>query len=222
MKHPIFEFLTLVVIIWNSIILAIDSNDPIVEDMELAFLILYTIEMTLKIFGLGFIFNRNAYLRDYWNILDFIIVTTSYLPFFFNSNSVNLSALRSLRVLRPLRTISSVKSLKTIILALFSSFTLLIDSLIILLFFYMIFAIAGLQLLTGVLKRRCFVNNFGIEKFKILNQNEEETYYCQSTADCDKLSMCGKMFNNPNWDITSFDSFMYAFLQVYFIFLLFN
>ncbi len=101
--------------------------------------------MGLKIIGLGFIFNKGSYLRDYWNILDFIIVTTAYLPYVIGSGSgVNLSSLRSLRVLRPLRTISTIKSLKAILVALFSAIPLLKDSIIILLFFYMIFAIGGL------------------------------------------------------------------------------
>lgn len=36
--------------------------------------------MSLKIIGLGFIFSKYAYLRDGWNILDFIIVFTAWLP----------------------------------------------------------------------------------------------------------------------------------------------
>ena len=48
--------------------------------MDSMFLALYTIEMGLKIIGLGFIFNRGAYLRDTWNILDFVIVATAYIP----------------------------------------------------------------------------------------------------------------------------------------------
>lgn len=44
------------------------------------FLSIYTIEMLLKIIGMGFILNKGAYLRDYWNILDFVIVITSYYP----------------------------------------------------------------------------------------------------------------------------------------------
>jgi hypothetical protein len=36
-------------------------------------------EMVLKILGLGFVFNKGAYLRDPWNILDFVIVMTGYL-----------------------------------------------------------------------------------------------------------------------------------------------
>lgn len=51
--------------------------------LEEIFLILYTIEMALKIFALGFIFKKNTYLRDPWNIMDFLIVSTAYLPYIF-------------------------------------------------------------------------------------------------------------------------------------------
>ena len=42
------------------------------------FLALYTVEMVLKVLGLGFLFNNGAYLRDAWNILDFVIVSSAY------------------------------------------------------------------------------------------------------------------------------------------------
>ena len=94
--------------------------------METLFLVLYTIEMAFKIFGLGFFFNSGAYLRDSWNILDFIIVLSAYLPLIINSESMNISVLRSFRVLRPLRAISSIKNLKILIKTLFDSFSLLV------------------------------------------------------------------------------------------------
>ena len=34
--------------------------------------------MVLKIIGLGFIFNKGAYLRDHWNLLDFTIIIVGY------------------------------------------------------------------------------------------------------------------------------------------------
>jgi cytochrome c oxidase subunit IV len=38
------------------------------------FLGYYTIEAALKIFAMGFVFNKNSYLRDYWNIMgEFIL-----------------------------------------------------------------------------------------------------------------------------------------------------
>ena len=50
------------------------------KQLEIVFLVLYTIEMVLKIVGLGFFFgNKKAYLRDPWNVLDFTIVMSAYL-----------------------------------------------------------------------------------------------------------------------------------------------
>lgn len=53
-KSPVFEMVTLVVIVWNSIMLALDDPTTNVQpayqdDLDLMFLILYTVEMSLKI-----------------------------------------------------------------------------------------------------------------------------------------------------------------------------
>ena len=47
--------------------------------IENVFLALYSLEMILKIIGLGFFCNKGSYLRDPWNVLDFIIVTAGYI-----------------------------------------------------------------------------------------------------------------------------------------------
>ena len=51
--------------------------------------------------------------------------------------------LRSFRVIRPLRTISSIQGLRVIVSALINAMPLLRDSILVLLFFFLIFAIAG-------------------------------------------------------------------------------
>jgi hypothetical protein len=84
-------------------------------------------------------------MRDAWNILDFVIVVTGFLTLFSNSSSgLNLSGLRALRVLRPLRTINKIEGLKLLVTALLSALPLLRDTIIILIFFFFIYAIAGL------------------------------------------------------------------------------
>ena len=123
--------------------------------MDTIFLSFYTIEMSLKIIAYGFVYNKGSYLRDSWNVLDFTIIFTAYLPLVLSSKSINLSALRSLRVLRPLRTISSIKALKEILEALFKAIPPLQSVVVILIFFYTIFSIAGLQLFSGIMKKRC-------------------------------------------------------------------
>merc|ERR1711972_380958 len=110
---------------------------------------------------MGFVFNQGAYLRDSWNILDFIIVLSGYLELLGSGSGVSLSALRVLRVLRPLRTISSIRNLKTIIITIFNAVPYLTEVLVIVLFVFLVFAIAGLQLFSGLLKRRCFNESEG-------------------------------------------------------------
>lgn len=130
--------------------------------------------MVFKILGLGLIFGPKAYLLDSWNILDFVIVISGYLTLInemiageqnlienkpgqpdTSSSSVDLSGLRVFRVMRPLKTISSIKGLKVLMQALFGAIPLLRDTIIILLFFFIIFAIGGTQLMSGSLKNRC-------------------------------------------------------------------
>ncbi len=99
--------------------------------------------MLLKIFALGFVLTKNSYLRDAWNILDFTIVVAGYIPYLFSGGGANISALRSFRVLRPLRTISGIEGLRVIVGALISSMPLLRDTMLVILFFFIIFAIGG-------------------------------------------------------------------------------
>ena len=87
-----FDRFILACIVINSIILAMqDYQDPgdvadlqghyrrnfrnqLVEDSELVFGIIFTIEAMLKIIAMGFFFETGTYLRDAWNCLDFVVV----------------------------------------------------------------------------------------------------------------------------------------------------
>ena len=61
--HSIFESLSLLVIISNSITIALQSplepDDPTLSDIETGFFVFYTIEMFLKIFAMGFVMNKS-------------------------------------------------------------------------------------------------------------------------------------------------------------------
>ena len=198
----------------NCILLAL--NDPLADDapwqatVDNVLLGLYTAEAVLKILGMGFFLNRKAYLRDYWNILDFIIVVTAYIPLLFNSGSVNLKALRSLRVLRPLRTISSVKSLRNVVITILKAIPLLVNALFILFFVLLIFSIAGLQLFAGLLKKRCFDPSTG----KIYQTETGADILC-GARDCPLGYACGKMTYNPDSNLTNFDTIANAFIIVF-------
>eukprot|EP00966_Prymnesium_polylepis_P122727 2837304-Prymnesium_polylepis.1 len=69
------------------------------DRLELLFNTIFTIEMTFKVLALGI----NRYLKDSWNILDVVVVSSAWLPYLF-PNMGNYSAIRAVRVLRALRT----------------------------------------------------------------------------------------------------------------------
>ena len=46
------------------------------EATEPYFLGIFTVETALKILALGFVLHRGSYLRNAWNIMDFIVVVT--------------------------------------------------------------------------------------------------------------------------------------------------
>lgn len=211
-SHWLFEYCSLMVIIANSIVLALeDPTNPgsnstgFLATLDVVFLVLYTLEMVLKILGLGFILNKGSYLRDSWNILDFIIVLSAYLQLLISSGA-NLSVLRSFRVLRPLRTISGIEGLRVIVSALMKAITLLVDTVIILVFFFIIFAIAGVQLWSGVLKKRCVSIETGAWY--------EPEKLCGAVS-CPDGYFCGKTNENPDYGVTNFDNIFYSLLIVF-------
>ena len=71
---------------------------------RIAFLIIYTGEMIVKVLAMGLIMDPYTYLRSPWNWLDFLVIVSSFLTSVIGS----LAPLRALRVLRALKTISIV------------------------------------------------------------------------------------------------------------------
>lgn len=81
----LFKKLVILLILVNSLLLAIydykdrdnltDWNQRL-ERVGEALTILFTVEMILKILAQGLILHKNAYLRDAWNWLDFVVVVT--------------------------------------------------------------------------------------------------------------------------------------------------
>lgn len=159
-----FEYTSLVVILANSIILAMNdsstsSADQVVATSDNYFLFYYCSELLLKIIAYGIYKKSDAYFRSIWNIFDFAIVVFSFVsiinPTDGQDTSFNLSSLRSFRVLRPLKSITKLGKLKQIIVTVTSFLPNLLEIGFILLLFLSIMAITGVQLYKGVLSTRC-------------------------------------------------------------------
>ena len=164
MDHRYFDNIILLVIILNCVTLAM--ADPSLKDVseiqkmlhisEVAFLIIFTIELLVKVTALGFLLHQGAYLRGYWNALDFVVVVSGYLQIL--SNGVNnLTMLRALRVCRPLRMAGRLKEVRLLMATLGSSLPLMVDVFVLLGFLVWVFAVLGLQLWSGSLHYRCYI-----------------------------------------------------------------
>lgn len=60
--------------------------------------------MFIKIIAKGFVLNKYTYLRNPWNWLDFVVITSGYATI--GMEVGNLAGLRTFRVLRALKTVS--------------------------------------------------------------------------------------------------------------------
>ena len=164
MDSTFFERTVLAVIMANSITLAIDipstkNNDNIQDFLtvsEYAFLVLFTIEMTLKVVSLGFVLHPHSYLRNSWNVMDFTVVMIGYFSLLAPSGDDNYSVLRLLRIIRPLRVVNRVPQMKSIMNALVHSLPGMRDVFLLLAFFLVVFAIVGVRLFDGQLHKKCY------------------------------------------------------------------
>lgn len=188
-----------------------DNGFNIFDDF---FLYIYTIELALKVMAKGFVFNRGAYLRYFWNWIDCLIVITGFIPFVMTgSDAFNINSLRILRVFRPLRAIGFIHEMKHIIHCLVKCIPNFINIMVIYSFFLGFFGIIALQLFSGVLKKRCF--------------NAETGHLLDPTADasvvgvlcgyeeCPTDYICGKIINNPGYNVTNFDNIFWSLLMIF-------
>lgn len=174
--------------------------------LEYVYFVFYLMETLLKVMAFGFIMNKDAYLRDDWNKLDFFIIATAIINRIVSEYGISFRALRALRVLRPLKMIAKLKTLQVILESLFSALPLLADSFLILSFCYLLYAIAGLQLFSGLLKKRCIIPTTGL----IVSKDA----LC-GNAQCGVGEICSKLLENPNFGIMNFDDIFSSFLNVF-------
>ena len=166
-----FDWLILFLIFTSSVMLVLDT--PLVDPNSLQakiymiidaiHTVLFTIEMLIKIIGLGFISNSlnnkqvPPYLKSTWNCLDFFVVMSSLaeiiVPVFMGGGEMDsfksLKALRALRALRPLRMVSKNEGMKLVVGALMTSIPSMTHVLIVCLLLLLILAIVGVNLFKG-------------------------------------------------------------------------
>jgi hypothetical protein len=234
---PAFDTAILIVILCNAMSLALD--DPLEDKnhpsqmartlaiLELIFNIIFTAEMMLKIGALGFILNKFTYLRSPWNLLDFFIVITGWIPYT-GLVSGNSTGMRAFRLLRPLRTINRFPGLRKLVITILLAIPQLGNLCILVLIFFMTFGIVGVQLWNGRFLMRCHTPTVHAECAQT-DRNEEQLCVEQmymfaadasSFCDIDRANSCGsndyceRHFENPFGGLANFDNIGHASIIV--------
>uniref|UniRef100_A0A4W6EVF4 Voltage-dependent L-type calcium channel subunit alpha n=1 Tax=Lates calcarifer TaxID=8187 RepID=A0A4W6EVF4_LATCA len=224
-----FDIFILIAIFANCMALAVyvpfpedDSNSTNhdLETVEYAFLIIFTIETFLKIIAYGLVMHQNAYVRNGWNMLDFVIVVIGLFSVVLElltkdektEGGFDVKALRAFRVLRPLRLVSGVPSLQVVLNSIIKAMVPLLHIALLVLFVIIIYAIIGLELFIGKMHATCYMA--GSDAIA-----EEEPAPCAISGHGRQCPMngteCREGWQGPNGGITNFDNFLFAMLTVF-------
>ena len=157
--HKSFDNSILVCIGISTILLTLENPLDNPEDVKLKVLYyldviftgIFLFEFIVKNLALGFLCNGpKSYLRNAWNILDFIIVVFSITSVSFPNIKLKfIKVLRILRVLRPLRMISRNEGLKIAVQSLINAIPGIVNVLVICLLFFLLFGILGTNFFKG-------------------------------------------------------------------------
>ncbi len=117
-ESRIFQRTILAVIVLNAITLGLETSEaamaaagPLLLTLDRAALVIFVLELALKLFVY-----RLSFFRDGWNVFDFVIVSVALVP-----SDGGLSVLRALRILRALRLVSGISSMRKVVHGLFQA-----------------------------------------------------------------------------------------------------
>ncbi|XP_039530209.1 calcium channel, voltage-dependent, P/Q type, alpha 1A subunit, b isoform X6 [Pimephales promelas] len=211
-EWPPFEWMILTTIIANCIVLALEQHLPDgdktplserLDDTEPYFIAIFCFESGIKILALGFAFHKGSYLRNGWNVMDFVVVLTGILSSV--GSELDLRTLRAVRVLRPLKLVSGIPSLQVVLKSIMKAMIPLLQIGVLLFVAILMFAIIGLEFYMGKFHETCY-DNVTHEIF------DEQPCGARS---CPEWSSCMGYWIGPNYGITQFDNVLFAVLTVF-------
>uniref|UniRef100_A0A7N8XR46 Voltage-dependent L-type calcium channel subunit alpha n=1 Tax=Mastacembelus armatus TaxID=205130 RepID=A0A7N8XR46_9TELE len=233
-----FEIIILLAIFANCVALAVylpmpeeDSNNTNsnLESLEYIFLIIFSIECFLKIVSYGFLFHADAYLRNCWNILDFVCVSVGLFTVAVDAinhisgveaavgekgGGFDMKALRAFRVLRPLRLVSGVPSLQVVMNSILKSMLPLFHITLLVFFMVTIYSIMGLELFKCKMHKTCYYT--GTSTVCIENEKPAPCAEAGNGRRCIiSGTECRTGWPGPNHGITHFDNLGFSMLTVY-------
>ncbi|KAG8589004.1 hypothetical protein GDO81_006208, partial [Engystomops pustulosus] len=152
-----FTNFILLFILLSSISLA--AEDPIRTDsfrnqilsyFDYVFTFIFTMEIVLKMTAYGAFLHKGSFCRNYFNILDLLVVGVSLISSFIQSSAISVvKILRVLRVLRPLRAINRAKGLKHVVQCVFVAIKTIGNIVLVTTLLQFMFSCIGVQLFKG-------------------------------------------------------------------------
>ncbi|XP_038191792.1 voltage-dependent N-type calcium channel subunit alpha-1B isoform X2 [Arvicola amphibius] len=216
-EWPPFEYMILATIIANCIVLALEQHLPDgdktpmserLDDTEPYFIGIFCFEAGIKIIALGFVFHKGSYLRNGWNVMDFVVVLTGILAT--AGTDFDLRTLRAVRVLRPLKLVSGIPSLQVVLKSIMKAMVPLLQIGLLLFFAILMFAIIGLEFYMGKFHKACFPNSTDAEPVGDFPCGKEAPARL-----CEGDTECREYWPGPNFGITNFDNILFAILTVF-------
>ncbi|XP_048029223.1 calcium channel, voltage-dependent, P/Q type, alpha 1A subunit, b isoform X13 [Megalobrama amblycephala] len=214
-EWPPFEWMILTTIIANCIVLALEQHLPDgdktplserLDDTEPYFIAIFCFESGIKILALGFAFHKGSYLRNGWNVMDFVVVLTGILSSV--GSELDLRTLRAVRVLRPLKLVSGIPSLQVVLKSIMKAMIPLLQIGVLLFVAILMFAIIGLEFYMGKFHRTC-TDNVTHEMY-----DEQPCGEALPARVCEE-GYCMEYWIGPNYGITQFDNVLFAVLTVF-------
>ncbi|XP_056258885.1 voltage-dependent N-type calcium channel subunit alpha-1B isoform X2 [Seriola aureovittata] len=215
-EWPPFEYMILATIIANCIVLALEQHLPAsdktpmserLDDTEPYFIGIFCFEAAIKIIALGFAFHKGSYLRNGWNVMDFVVVLTGILATV--GSDFDLRTLRAVRVLRPLKLVSGIPSLQVVLKSIMKAMVPLLQIGLLLFFAIVMFAIIGVEFYMGKFHNTCFKIDTG-ERVADWPCGQEPP-----ARTCPNGTQCREYWTGPNFGITNFDNILFAVLTVF-------
>ncbi|XP_061626651.1 calcium channel, voltage-dependent, P/Q type, alpha 1A subunit, b isoform X3 [Phyllopteryx taeniolatus] len=211
-----FEWMILTTIIANCIVLALEQHLPDgdktplserLEDTEPYFIAIFCFESGIKILALGFALHKGSYLRNGWNVMDFVVVLTGILSS--ARSHIDLRTLRAVRVLRPLKLVSGIPSLQVVLKSIMKAMIPLLQIGLLLFVAILMFAIIGLEFYMGKFHTTCYDDITGEIVDKVPCGAKLPSRMCPNGT------TCRDGWIGPNFGITQFDNIMFAVLTVF-------
>ena len=204
------------------------DRNIILRNLETGFTIVFAAEALVRGTLQGLTRFEFSYLRDKWNVFDFVIVlistTTLLIETISGGNASGITILRTFRILRPLKAITRLRGLQLIITVLLRSLKSLVDVLLLCLFFLLVAGIVGVQLWSGQLASRCVPNDVIHE---VYNESRDVDFWFslrESARVCTTASEFGFRcaygetcmdVGNPSFGYISFDNMGWATLTLF-------